>query len=75
MAWHVVGGPAEQQQGPRCPRRPAIRGELQRLQAVTYTGPAGTFRQTTTLTRTQRDLLTALDVETPKKILDLATHS
>jgi hypothetical protein len=54
---------------------PAIRDELQRLHAVTYTGPAGTFRQTTTPTKTQRDLFTALDIEPPKKILDLATRS
>jgi Transposase DDE domain len=53
---------------------PTIRDELQRLQAVTYTGPAGTFRQTTTLTKTQRDLLAALGIEPPKKILDLATR-
>jgi hypothetical protein len=53
---------------------PTIRDELQRLQAVTYTGPAGTFRQTTTPTKTQRDLLAALDIEPPKKILDLATR-
>lgn len=54
---------------------PAIRDELQRLHAVTYTGPAGTFRQTTALTKTQRDILAALAVEPPKKILDLATRS
>ncbi|MFF5234512.1 transposase [Dactylosporangium sp. NPDC000521] len=53
---------------------PAIRDELQRLHAVTYTGPAGTFRQTTTLTKTQRDILAALDIEPPKAILDLATR-
>jgi hypothetical protein len=53
---------------------PTVRDELQRLQAVTYTGPAGTFRQTTTLTKTQRDILAALDIEAPKKILDLATR-
>jgi hypothetical protein len=53
---------------------PTVRDELQRLQAVTYTGPAGTFRQTTTLTKTQRDLLAALAIEAPKKILDLATR-
>jgi hypothetical protein len=54
---------------------PTIRDELQRLHAVTYTGPAGTFRQTTTPTKTQRDILAALGVEPPKKILDLATRS
>jgi hypothetical protein len=54
---------------------PTVRDQLQRLQAVTYTRPAATFRQTTTLTKTQRDLLTALDIEPPKKILDLATNA
>jgi hypothetical protein len=48
-----------------------IRTELQRLHAVTFTGPAGTFRQTTELTKPQRDLLAALDVEAPKRILDI----
>ncbi|MEU8252406.1 IS1634 family transposase [Nonomuraea sp. NPDC048916] len=49
-----------------------MRAELQRLHAITYTGPSGTFRQTTELTKPQRDLLAALGVPAPKKILDLA---
>ncbi|MGW3985326.1 IS1634 family transposase [Streptomyces mirabilis] len=49
-----------------------LRAELQRLHAVTCTGPAGTFRQTTDLTKPQRDIFTALDVTPPKKIIDLA---
>jgi Transposase DDE domain len=53
---------------------PSVRDDLQRLHAVTYTGPAGTFRQTTAPTKTQRDLLAALDIEPPKKILNLLTH-
>ena len=48
-----------------------IRAELQRQHAVTWTGPAGTFRQTTDLTKPQRDLYTALSIEPPKKILAL----
>ncbi len=48
-----------------------IRAELQRQHAVTWTGPAGTFRQTTDLTRPLRDLYTALSIEPPKKILAL----
>jgi Transposase DDE domain len=48
-----------------------IRDELQRQHAVTWTGPAGTFRQTTDLTKPQRDLYTALSIEPPKKILAL----
>ena len=49
-----------------------IRAELQRQHAVTWTGPAGTFRQATDLTKPQRDLYTALSIEPPKKILALA---
>jgi len=48
-----------------------IRADLQRQHAVTWTGPAGTFRQTTDLTKPLRDLYTALDIEPPKKILAL----
>jgi Transposase DDE domain len=48
-----------------------IRAELQRQHAVTWTGPAGTFRQTTDLTKPQRDLYTALSIEPPKKIISL----
>jgi hypothetical protein len=54
---------------------PTLRDELQRLQAVTYTGPAGTFRQTTELTKAQRDILAALRIDPPKKIIELATSS
>ena len=48
-----------------------IRAELQRQHAVTWTGPAGTFRQATDLSKPQRDLYTALSIEPPKKILAL----
>ena len=48
-----------------------IRAGLQRQHAVTWTGPAGTFRQTTDLTKPLRDLYTALNIEPPKKILAL----
>ncbi len=54
---------------------PTLRDQLQRLQAVTYTGPAGTFRQTTELTKAQRDILTTLHLDPSKKILDLAASS
>lgn len=50
---------------------PKIRAELDRLHAITFTGPAGTFRQTTELTKTQRDLFTALKLDPPKKIIEL----
>ena len=52
---------------------PSIRADLQRLHLITFTGPAGTFRQTTELTKPQRDLLTALGIEAPKKIIEIAT--
>jgi hypothetical protein len=52
-----------------------IRAELQRQHAVTWTGPAGTFRQATDLTKPQRDLYTALSIEPPKKILALEPAS
>jgi hypothetical protein len=48
-----------------------IRAELQRQHAVTWTGPAGTFRQATDPARPLRDLYTALSIEPPKKILAL----
>jgi Transposase DDE domain len=48
-----------------------IRTEIDRVHAVTFTGPAGTFRQTTELTKPQRDLFAALNVDPPKRILDL----
>jgi transposase len=49
-----------------------LRKELDHLHAVSYTGPAGAFRQSTELTKPQRDIFTALDVTPPKKIIDLA---
>ena len=49
-----------------------IRSELQRQHAVTWTGPAGTFRQSADLTKPQRDIYTALSIEPPKKIIALA---
>jgi Transposase DDE domain len=52
-----------------------IRAELQRQHAVTWTGPAGTFRQATDLTKPQRDIYTALSIEPPKKILALEPAS
>jgi hypothetical protein len=49
-----------------------IRTELQRLHAVTYTGPAGTFRQTTGPSKPQRDVLAALGIDPPKKIIEIS---
>lgn len=51
---------------------PTIRATLERLHVVTFTGPAGTFRQTTEITKPQRDLFTALNLDPPKKIIEIA---
>ena len=51
---------------------PVMRRELDRLHAGTFTGPAGTFRQRTELTKAQRDLFTALDMAPPPQMLELA---
>jgi hypothetical protein len=48
-----------------------IRAELDRLHTITFTGPTGTFRQTTELTKRQRDLFAALTLDPPKKIIEL----
>jgi hypothetical protein len=47
------------------------RRELDRLHAGTFTGPTGLFRQTTALTKPQRDLLTKLGIPAPKQIIEL----
>jgi len=47
-----------------------IRTHAQRLHAVTFTGPAGQFRQSTELTKPQRDVFTALAIEPPKRVQD-----
>ena len=52
---------------------PTIRAHLQRLHIITFTGPAGTFRQRTELTKPQRDLFTALNLDPPKKIIEITT--
>jgi hypothetical protein len=50
-----------------------IRADLQRLHLVTFTGPAGTFRQTTEPTKPQRDLFAALSLDPPTKIVEATT--
>jgi Transposase DDE domain len=52
-----------------------IRDQLDELHVGTFTGPAGTYRQRTELTRPQRDLLARLDLTPPKKIVELAAAS
>ena len=49
-----------------------IADELDLLTLGTFTGPAGTFRQTAELTKTQRDLLAKLKIAHPKKIIEAA---
>ena len=48
-----------------------ITDELDLLTLGTFTGPAGTFRQTAELTKTQRDLLAKLKIPNPKKIIEV----
>jgi len=48
-----------------------IRRHMDRLHVGTFTGPAGTFRQRTELTRPQRDLLAKLAITPPKQIVEL----
>jgi len=47
-----------------------IADELDLLTLGTFTGPAGTFRQSAELTKTQRDLLAKLKIAHPKKIIE-----
>src|SRR6516164_1441034 len=49
-----------------------IADELDLLTLGTFTGPAGTFRQTAELTKTQRDLLAKLKIAHPNKIIEAA---
>jgi len=52
-----------------------IADELDLLTLGTFTGPAGTFRQTAELTKTQRDLLAKLKIPPPKKIIEATPAS
>jgi hypothetical protein len=52
-----------------------IRRELDRLHAVTFTGPTGTFRQRTDPTKPQTDLYAQLDLPLPKKIIEITPAS
>jgi hypothetical protein len=49
-----------------------ITDELGQLTLGTFTGPAGTFRQTAELTKPQRDILDSLQVPCPDKIIEAA---
>ena len=48
-----------------------LRPALQRLHVGTFTGPAGTYQQTTTPTAEVKSVFAALDVELPPKVLHL----
>jgi hypothetical protein len=50
---------------------PELRRELSRIHIGTFTGPAGTFRQRTELTKPQRDILRTLQIEAPPRIYQL----
>ena len=49
-----------------------VRRHLDRLHVGTFTGPAGTFRQRTELSKPHQDLFAALDIPAPKQIIELA---
>ena len=46
-----------------------------RVHAVTFTGPGGTFRQTTQPTKPQIDIYAKLDLPLPKKIIEITLAS
>jgi transposase len=50
---------------------PELRRELDKIHIGTFTGPAGAFRQRTELTKPQRDILKALQIEAPPRIYQL----
>ncbi len=50
---------------------PVMRRELDRIHLGTFTGPAGTYRQRTELTKPARDMLAKLAIDPPRKICEL----
>jgi Transposase DDE domain len=50
---------------------PAMRRELNRIHLGTFTGPAGTFRQRTELTKPARNLFAKLAIDPPRQIHEL----
>jgi hypothetical protein len=50
---------------------PELRRELDKIHIGAFTGPAGTFRQRTELTKPQRDILRALQIGAPPRIYQL----
>ena len=53
----------------------SLAAELNRLHVITFTGPDGTFRQRTELTKPQRDIYAKLQLDPPSKLIELATPS
>jgi hypothetical protein len=47
---------------------PELRRDLDRIHVGTFTGPAGTFQQRTELTKRQRDILKAPQIDAPPRI-------
>jgi hypothetical protein len=54
---------------------PTMRRELDRIHLGTFTGPAGTFKQRTELTKPARDLLAKLSIDPPCRLHELAPAS
>jgi Transposase DDE domain len=54
---------------------PGLRRDLNKIALGTFTGPAGTFRQRTELTKTQRDILAQLKADPPPRIFQLTTET
>jgi hypothetical protein len=52
-----------------------LRRELDRIAIGTFTGPAGTFRQRTEITKAQRDILAQLGIDPPPRIYQLTPAS
>jgi hypothetical protein len=50
---------------------PRLRRELDRIHVGTFTGPAGTFRQRTEITKAQHSILHRLNIDVPPRIYQL----
>jgi hypothetical protein len=54
---------------------PRLRRELDRIAIGTFTGPAGTLRQRTEITKPQRGILAQLKIDPPPRIYQLTPAS
>ncbi len=68
-----AGSPSSSSASSRPAPSDHLRPALQRLHVGTFTGPAGTYQQTTTPSPEVKDVFAALDVELPPKVLH--THT